>query len=170
MGKAQITKTCTQCGETKEAVPNNFGRIYAGRDDRLKNICNPCLTAYSKAWYEKKRGRQLLKVYARFDKERGLAFDLDEEWFFLTIEDKPCHYCGMVEDRMGVDRLDNSVGHTKNNCVPCCQTCNRVRLDVFSPEEMKLIGAVIRKIKQDRAHDAEHDSITTPIGRFGHRR
>jgi hypothetical protein len=24
----------------------------------------------------------------------------------------------------GVDRIDNSIGYTKENCVPCCTICN----------------------------------------------
>lgn len=34
----------------------------------------------------------------------------------------------------GVDRIDNLVGYTDGNCVPCCQSCN-IAKNSFSVEE-----------------------------------
>lgn len=59
----------------------------------------------------------------------------------LTLQDvydltsKPCFYCGGYNhqglrgegkelDYCGIDRIDNAIGHTKENCVPCCNRCN----------------------------------------------
>jgi len=61
--------------------------------------------------------------------------------FSLTIEEaqslftSACYYClsepstrvnQKVEELWynGIDRLDNSIGYTKENCVPCCKFCN----------------------------------------------
>lgn len=165
MGKVKMTKVCTKCGESKPATPEYFGRLYAGRDDRLKNSCIKCVAVYGLSWYNKRRGHQLTRAYKHFDKQRGLEFNLDEEWFNEHIGPAPCYYCGLKDPKMGLDRLDNALGHTKENCVPCCTICNRVRLDVFSPEEMKEIGAVIRKIKQSRPIQEPG-----PVKPFGHRK
>lgn len=42
--------------------------------------------------------------------------------------------------------------HTKNNVVPCCIECNTARNNMFSFEEMKVLGKTIREIKQNRAN------------------
>jgi hypothetical protein len=45
---------------------------------------------------------------------------------------KPCIYCGKMDtvyDKpiCGIDRLDNSKGYTLDNCVPCCEVCNKIK-------------------------------------------
>lgn len=70
---------------------------------------------------------------------------------FLTISQQNCHYCDSPPSRTynvgdnqkrnysdlrrkegnftynGLDRLDSSKGHTSNNIVPCCTTCNLMK-------------------------------------------
>jgi len=47
-------------------------------------------------------------------------------------------WCGVwvgVEARVdGVDRVDNTKGYTKENCVPCCKICNRLKSDLTKEE------------------------------------
>lgn len=54
--------------------------------------------------------------------QRGFAFDftVDE---FDTICASECAYCGSVGNN-GIDRIDSSVGYTKENSQPCCTRCN----------------------------------------------
>lgn len=85
--------------------------------------------------------------YKNRDKGKGHENDLTQKdvlLFFAT----PCFYCG--HPSTGADRIDNSKGHTKSNCVPCCKECNVARMDNFSHEEMKIIGRVIRRVKNQR--------------------
>ena len=44
-------------------------------------------------------------------------------------------------------RIDNTKGHTKENCVPCCIECNIARGNNFTYEEMKRLGKTIKEIK-----------------------
>ena len=37
-----------------------------------------------------------------------------------------------------MDRLDNSIGHTIINVVPCCLYCNRVKKDLEDKEEINM--------------------------------
>lgn len=40
---------------------------------------------------------------------------------------QPCHYCGhnSIEGNInGLDRVNSSIGYTKDNVVPCCKYCN----------------------------------------------
>lgn len=48
---------------------------------------------------------------------------------FQELSNQECHYCGK-EGPNGIDRIDNSVGYTFENCVPCCKHCNYVKGDL----------------------------------------
>jgi hypothetical protein len=87
-------------------------------------------------------------------KTSGLEFSLTKEEF-IELTQKDCHYCnklpifprrrlagytpeGVLHSTYygnGIDRVDNVVGYTKENCVPCCPDCNSMKgalsLEVF---------------------------------------
>jgi hypothetical protein len=88
---------------------------------------------------------------------------------FLTLDDfieftktKTCHYCGCEIEwrerkpgiyqsvRYNLDRKNNDVGYTKENCVVCCLDCNYTKSNRFTYDEMIVIGKSIGKIKQNR--------------------
>jgi 5-methylcytosine-specific restriction endonuclease McrA len=50
----------------------------------------------------------------------------------------------------GIDRVDNSIGYTPDNCVPCCTQCNRIKLDHLTYEEMLLLAPSLRAIREAR--------------------
>lgn len=56
---------------------------------------------------------------------RGYAFELDDDTFFSLFL-SACTYCAKSPS-FGVDRLDNDLGYTKTNSVPCCKVCNRMK-------------------------------------------
>ncbi len=51
-----------------------------------------------------------------------ISFEEYKEFVLL-----PCAYCGENEKRIGIDRIDNSKGYTKENSAPCCKTCNYMK-------------------------------------------
>lgn len=61
-----------------------------------------------------------------------------------------CFYCGDSVNNRGLDRIDNKKGHLLENTIVCCELCNMTRGDRFSVDEMKLLGIVIKKIKENR--------------------
>lgn len=74
-----------------------------------------------------------------------------EEWYALVT--KPCHYCGLFHNEQsgrGLDRIDNKRGYYKDNVVSCCPECNTVRNNIFTPDEMKILGQAVRQIKLAR--------------------
>lgn len=103
------------------------------------------------------RASKLLSAYRIKDVNKRLIFDLEKEWFIQNILSNQCFYCES-KDRIGADRLDNSLGHIKGNVVPCCHICNAIRGNVFSVSEMKQIGIVITEIRNQRHQTLQTDA------------
>ena len=107
-------------------------------------------------------------------KSRGLTSLTFEQWNFFQQE---CHYCGasprqhspyisskgrlwrrvdpewaraVTAKVQGIDRVDNSKGYSPENCVPCCATCNRIKLDHLTYDEMLLLAPSLRAIREAR--------------------
>ncbi|WNC72720.1 hypothetical protein RGQ13_01695 [Thalassotalea psychrophila] len=80
--------------------------------------------------------------YKRNAKERGIEFNLLESLFKRLISSR-CYYCNTVPSQVrrhvkkgmaikinGIDRINNNLGYTEQNSVPCCKTCNRMKSDM----------------------------------------
>ena len=75
---------------------------------------------------EKARRRKLLKGFSDYRtsaKRRNLIFTLTLEEF-EDFYGGNCYYCGEEIDGIGLDRIDNEKGYTKDNVVRCCGKCN----------------------------------------------
>ena len=105
--------------------------------------------AVAKVYRKTVKGKAIsaIKAYMNSDRKKGYNSDIDQE-FFISEVLKPCHYCGFPAT--GLDRIDNSKGHTKDNCVPCCKECNVARMNNFSHTEMLTLGRTIAEIKHSR--------------------
>ena len=68
-------------------------------------------------------------VYIQSSNHRNIHFELTiDEYEFIA--QNPCYYCGTVNIQRGfngVDRLDNNLGYSNNNCVACCSMCNYMK-------------------------------------------
>jgi len=64
-------------------------------------------------------------IYTRSAREKGLAFELDDDEFEQLLSGG-CHYC---DNRMniGIDRIDSERHYTSDNCVSCCKICNYMK-------------------------------------------
>lgn len=68
-------------------------------------------------------------------KKRGYSFHLNQDEYFAIAKNN-CYYCNRKPEQItyakargicitnGVDRVDNSIHYTRENCVPCCKICN----------------------------------------------
>lgn len=59
-------------------------------------------------------------------KQRAYAVELSIEEFEQIVK-APCTYCGDNGQRRGIDRVDNSKGYIRENCVACCKLCNYIK-------------------------------------------
>lgn len=97
--------------------------------------CVSCTQAYNKAQQKLFRDTKNYKLQPKYkyrlyiDRaiERGYAFDLSYDEFMLYWN-KPCYYCNNEITTIGLDRVDNNIGYSVNNIVPCCTTCNRMKM------------------------------------------
>ena len=66
------------------------------------------------------------RIYKNVATRKGKEFLLSLE-DFSQIKTKSCIYCGEDKERRGIDRIDNSLGYTRENSAPCCQICNYMK-------------------------------------------
>jgi hypothetical protein len=77
-------------------------------------------------YYQSPKGKY--GSYKNGAKERNINFDLTFN-DFIGYWQLPCNYCGNDIVTIGIDRIDSSIGYEKNNIVPCCEKCNRMKMD-----------------------------------------
>lgn len=93
-----------------------------------------------------KRVKRLLDNYKAADRKRGHA-TWKSGYVPLFYKMRPfaepsCRYCATTET-LGLDRIDNSLGHTEENTLLACKRCNVMRSDKFTVEQMEKIGRTI---------------------------
>lgn len=97
--------------------------------------------------------RAVYNYYRRNAITRNLNWNLSFEQF-IEIARRDCYYCKVKPEslfttpegntwcRNGIDRLDNEVGYTEINCVPCCKICNRAKKDLPLDLFLKWINSI----------------------------
>lgn len=120
------TKQCKDCKQIK-LRSEFYYRVKKGYD----SICKNCKRIRLDAIVETREAR-LLRSYKRHDKEAGRECTLtkDEVKDIITLS---CVYCG-VSNNIGLDRIDNKLGHIQGNVVPCCHKCNTMK-KLFTRED-----------------------------------
>lgn len=93
------------------------------------------------------------EVYKRYKICRYSANVRNHE-FSLTFQDfreitsKPCMYCGELNKKYtGIDRVDNAEGYTQSNSAPCCEQCNRMKLDYSLEEFLSKCQKIVNNLK-----------------------
>lgn len=78
--------------------------------------------------------------------ERGKSWDISKVEYYNLVS-KPCNYCGEPLGNNGIrlDRLDNTLGYSPGNVVPCCYRCNMTRGNRLTPSQMMEIGKQLRQ-------------------------
>ena len=89
---------------------------------------------FSGSWFTAKYGH--LKKNA---KKRGIEFALSKQEFIdFRLKDK-CFYCVEYADVMTIDRVDNNIGHKKENCVLACYSCNILKKNYSKEDILRFI-------------------------------
>jgi hypothetical protein len=126
--------------------------------DRLANL------AKSNTIPEK--GSALNRIYRNYKRaaiSRDYIFELTKEEFKHIIS-KKCVYCNSEPSNTGygtekrneetlylyngIDRKDNSIGYTSENCVPCCYVCNKMKMNLDYTAFINQIKLIFTNMKE----------------------
>jgi 5'-deoxynucleotidase YfbR-like HD superfamily hydrolase len=90
---------------------------------------------------------------------RDIPVTLTYKEFLEFTKTTKCHYCdsdvlwskrvnrGKGSSCTNLDRKDNSLGYSKDNCVVCCGCCNRTKGDRFTYDEFMLLSHGLRLVQ-----------------------
>ena len=99
------------------------------------------------------RVNRVLFDYRKRSRQKGLDFTLDTAQF-EELMNSDCYYCGAGPSNsivqhgqalpvyQGIDRMDNDLGYTPDNVVPCCITCNKMKKAMSHDEFLLHIHAI----------------------------
>lgn len=167
-------KQCTTCSETK--IFDEF-YIDLNQSSGFRPNCKECCRKVNKInksknkereyeWLKKERERRKFDLDYRFiharskaknkGKSRGYSWSIGFEDYSILMM-KGCHYCSsdlLTETGIGLDRIDNSLGYTLANVLPCCGDCNKIKQDKLTVEEMEVAMSAIIKYRKNLANIA----------------
>jgi hypothetical protein len=151
-------KQCKTCGETKPlsefpAQARRSGTLY------YRPHCYSCKydkevlagrvtdKEYLKSYYFKNKLDYKYKAYRHGDIVKFSGSETIEKYEAIRMMQEPCYYCG-IPDSCGLDRRDNTRGHSKDNVVPCCEKCNNILGDLPSAAKDLLKEGLTQITKQ----------------------
>lgn len=140
---SKSTKTCSKCQKSFPATSEFFHKQKKNKDG-LAYICKKCKKGIDK------KSKQNSENYSKYQKspnfvfsqlkyqakKRNIIFELTFDYYLKNLANKNCHYCGSEETKHWIDRFINNheIGYTKENSVPCCELCNKMKT-TLDPDE-----------------------------------
>jgi len=109
--------TCADCA-SKQAIQDK------NREDRVRNFKNENFINIERYYKE--------YITSATKKGREITIDFND---FSKLVTSACYYCNhnSETETIGIDRIDNNKGYIKENCVPSCWKCNRMKR-IYHPE------------------------------------
>jgi hypothetical protein len=106
-----ISSKCKECNEKQKKEDLK-------RQDRYRNYKNENYNNLARYF----------KEYINSAIKRNYTINIDYHTFCDLVL-KKCYYCNYLKEGEvnGIDRLNNTIGYTKSNCVPFCSICNRMK-------------------------------------------
>lgn len=132
------------------------GQRFTGRKSKNANCgCKASQILSDSHKLPENRGliNKLFNAYKRTAKLRNLNFSLSIDEFIYLIHGE-CFYCGEASSNSfklknytivynGIDRKDNSLGYSKENCVSACKFCNFAKGTLTVDEFLRKINKII---------------------------
>lgn len=129
-GQAMWVCRC-DCGEVVNVPGSDLRRGYRVK---CKRECKEFGVAKGEASFN-----SAYSGYAKSARNRKITWDISKEQF-REITSQDCFYCGCTPSSYynrddlngryiynGIDRINNTIGYVRDNCVPCCWNCNRAK-------------------------------------------
>ena len=162
--KQKVNKTCGVCWgnrkKNKEKINNRTNKYREANKEKIKNYreANKEKTKESDSIYRariRKENPLLVKIQATIRKSKQSDIqknrydetnyvDMEHLFKLMEIQEGNCVYCGvemviddftLSKDGVSLQRIDNSLGHIKTNCVMSCFKCNNTRMEEGIPRE-----------------------------------
>ncbi|KAA6390920.1 MAG: hypothetical protein EZS28_013554 [Streblomastix strix] len=102
-------------------------------------------------WNNKVKGYINQDEYAKRDTTYNVTED-DIDWIRDKVASETCYLCHnkfTKENKLTLDRIDNSIGHTKQNCQLACQICNTVKADKDNDIRFESFACTMMSKRQD---------------------
>ena len=149
----------------------HFGFYYNISDARHSGIvCTKCSNITNKIYERFTASESQLNInYSNYKskcKSKNWIFNLNKEEFKNLVFNN-CHYCNQEPNQFrmdrckykrnmdsaflmnGIDRLDSSIGYNLENCVSCCEDCNKAKRNLSYDQFLDLIKRIYEfKIKK----------------------
>lgn len=122
----------------------------------LKYPCKRCYDNSMKIFNESPAIKKAFLSLKNNAKARNIDVQITEKQFY-NIAKNSCAYCGAepIEKTPpkewqkttflnGVDRINNAIGYTIENCAPCCEQCNWAKKDLTIQEWNNWIDMLIK--------------------------
>jgi hypothetical protein len=126
---------------------------------------------YSKKWLEAnpeifvQRNRARVMRYRKTDKgkffnlrevarRRNIENTLTPEEFLKLLEGDCCFWCAgdLPTTRAGLDRVNNEIGYTFENCVRCCWSCNVMKAQMSASDFIAKCESVVGTARKRASH------------------
>jgi len=164
-----MKKICPKCKVNKPLSEFGLRKNGHSKDGR-EYTCKKCIATYAKERRHANWDKTQLTQKRYFNSPKGIykilkrkilyygkkSFNLDQDEFieWYTNTPKICHYCDIPIEiwnkldrphskrykRLTIDRLNSKVGYQLDNIVLACFTCNIIKSDLLTPEEMREIS------------------------------
>lgn len=149
-----LRSRCKQCiydetmlwqSSNKDKVIKSRRKSYAKNKDVGDNREKHC--ARTREYSQTANGKYT--EYKSSAKKRKIEFNLTFDDFssFWQID---CHYCGREIQTIGIDRINSLVGYEISNILPCCPTCNGMKMDLSYIEFINHIKLLQSKLASGR--------------------
>lgn len=129
---------CSGCGEESLKWSNSIQKLVYG--------CKKCYDESMRRSDQRPAQTRAFLALRNNARVRGLAVDISLEQY-VDIASQNCIYCGSeptvktppkswqpVTYLNGIDRIDNNIGYTIENCAPCCAQCNWAKKNLTQEE------------------------------------
>ena len=135
-----IEKLCPCCHQW---LPLDKFQKHKPSKDGYASVCKTCSSYMVTSRYSSYRANA---------KTHNRIFEITlEEFDYITKQ--PCYYCGEFNGVFqgvpfsGVDRIDSNKGYTKDNVVPCCGKCNRMKGDLPQDNWIQHIQKILNNLE-----------------------
>jgi len=148
-------KWLCQCSCGKYITP--YGYYLRRQGNNIKSC------GCQRRFQRKKPFEWIYNSLVRSMKYRNILVNLTYEDYLEFTKINKCHYCEKeitwyphtlfkrkYNCNINLDRKDNDIGYTKDNCVVCCWQCNELKGHRLSYDEMILLSSALIQIRKNR--------------------